>query len=55
VAVVIEFDEVEWLRRNNTAWRLLRAESAALMISFLGRVFVEENVRSIAGVELTTS
>lgn len=50
--MTIEFDEVEWLRRNNTAWRLLRAENAALMISFLGRVFVEENVRSISGVEL---
>jgi hypothetical protein len=51
--VTIEFDEVEWLRRNNAAWRLLRADHAALVLSFLGRVFVEENVRSISGVELT--
>ncbi|GIJ30363.1 hypothetical protein Vqi01_55250 [Micromonospora qiuiae] len=51
--MTIEFDEVEWLRRNNAAWRLLRADHAALVLSFLGRVFVEENVRSISGVELT--
>ncbi len=50
--MTIEFDEVEWLRRNNAAWRLLRADHAALVLSFLGRVFVEENVRSIAGAEL---
>lgn len=52
-SVSVEFDEVEWLRRNNAAWRLLRADNAALVLSFLGRVFVEENVRSISGVELT--
>jgi uncharacterized protein DUF3375 len=51
--VTIEFDEVEWLRRNNAAWRLLRADHAALVLGFLGRVFVEENVRSISAVELT--
>jgi Protein of unknown function (DUF3375) len=50
--MTIEFDEVEWLRRNNVAWRLLRADHAALVLSFLGRVFVEENVRSIAGSDL---
>lgn len=51
--MTIEFDEIEWLRRNNAAWRLLRADHAALVLSFLGRVFVEENVRSMSGVELT--
>jgi hypothetical protein len=50
--MTIEFDEVEWLRRNDAAWRLLRADHAALVLSFLGQVFVEENVRSISGVEL---
>jgi hypothetical protein len=50
--LVIEFDEVEWLRRNNAAWRLLRADNAALVLRFLGQVFVEENVRSISALEL---
>jgi Protein of unknown function (DUF3375) len=54
LSVVIEFDEVEWQRRNSAAWRLLRADNAALVLSFLGRVFVEENVRSISGVELAS-
>ncbi|MGW0432899.1 DUF3375 domain-containing protein [Micromonospora sp. NPDC003197] len=48
----MEFDDLEWLRRNSHAWRLLRADHAALVLSFLGRVFVEENVRSIAAPEL---
>lgn len=51
--MTIDFDQTEWLRRTNVAWRLLRADNAAVVISFLGRVFVEENVRSISGVELT--
>lgn len=49
----MEFDEVEALRRGHPAWRLLRADNAALVLSFLGRVFVEENVRSISAGDLT--
>lgn len=48
----MEFDDLEWLQRNDPAWRLLRADHAALVLGFLGRVFVEENIRSITGVEL---
>lgn len=50
----MDFDSLDWLRRNSPAWRLLRADHAALVLSFLGRVFVEENVRSISAPELTT-
>ena len=46
------FDDIAWLRANSPAWRLLRADSAPLVLSFLHRVFVEENVRSIAATEL---
>src|SRR5215475_1053703 len=48
------FDEIAWLRANSPAWRLLRADSAPLVLSFLYRVFVEENVRSIAAAELAS-
>ncbi len=48
------FDEIAWLRANNPAWRLLRADSAPLVLSFLHRVFVEDNIRSIAATELAS-
>ncbi|MBI9113490.1 DUF3375 domain-containing protein [Sanguibacter suaedae] len=47
-------DDVEALRRDSAAWRLLRADTAPLVLSFLGRVFVEQNVRSIAEPELVS-
>jgi hypothetical protein len=37
---VVGFDEISWLRRNSPAWRLLRAENAPLLLSFLDQVFV---------------
>src|SRR4029077_11977448 len=43
----VSFDEVAWLRDNSPAWRLLRADHAPLILSFLHQVFVTENVRSI--------
>lgn len=43
----MELDRIEALRRSDAAWRLLRADHAALILSFLGSVFVEENVRSL--------
>ena len=49
----MEFDDIDRLRRTNAAWRLLRADHAPLVLSFLGGVFVDENVRSISGPELT--
>jgi hypothetical protein len=50
----MEFEEIAWLRANNPAWRLLRADSAPLVLSFLNRVFVEQNVRSIPAAELAS-
>jgi hypothetical protein len=49
----VDFDDLDALRRHHPAWRLLRADSAALILGFLGQVFVEENVRAIAASELT--
>src|SRR5271165_164582 len=51
---VMSFDEVAWLRDNSPAWRLLRADHAPLVLSFLHQVFVTENVRSISATELAS-
>lgn len=48
----MEFDDIAWLRANSRAWRLLRADSAPLVLSFLHRVFVEENARAVSATVL---
>jgi hypothetical protein len=48
----MQFDELVAMRQHHPAWRLLRAEHAPLILSFLGKVFIEENVRSIAAADL---
>lgn len=48
----MDFEEVEALRRGSAAWRLLRADNAPLVLSFLGRVFVADNARSVSAAEL---
>ncbi|MFE2972952.1 DUF3375 family protein [Streptomyces sp. NPDC059340] len=48
----LDYDELVALRRHHAAWKLLQADNAALMLSFFNKVFVEQGVRSIAGVEL---
>ena len=54
MSVVPSLDEIVWLRDNSPAWRLLRADNAALVLSFLHRVFVADNVRSISATELAS-
>jgi uncharacterized protein DUF3375 len=54
VAAGITYDEIAWLRTNSPAWRLVRADNASLVLSFLYRVFVQENVRSISATELAS-
>jgi len=51
---MVDYDEIESLRGRSAAWKLLRADNAPLVLSFLGRVFVAENVRSISGSELVS-
>ena len=48
----LEFDTLEALRRQHPAWRLLQADSAALVASFLHRVFVLPNRRVISQSDL---
>jgi hypothetical protein len=54
MSVVTSVDEIAWLRDNSPAWRLLRADNAPLVLSFLYRVFVADNVRSISAAELAS-
>ncbi len=48
----MDYETVSILRQHHPAWRLLRAEHAPLVISFLGQVFVTENVREISASRL---
>ncbi|HFQ81304.1 MAG TPA: DUF3375 family protein, partial [Desulfobacterales bacterium] len=48
-----DFNTLARLRENHPAWRLLTAEHAPLIVSFLHRVFIEPNIRIMAQDELT--
>lgn len=48
----MRYEDVEALRTQHAAWRLLRADNAALVLSFLDRVFGEENAGPVAAGEL---
>ncbi|HEX6056028.1 MAG TPA: DUF3375 family protein [Intrasporangium sp.] len=51
---MLSHDELSLLRDRHPAWRLLRAANAPLIISFLGRTFVEDNVRVVTQRELVS-
>ena len=46
--MALDHTTLESMRRQHPAWRLLSADSAPLVASFLHRVFVEPNVRVMA-------
>jgi hypothetical protein len=48
----MDFQTLDALRRKHPAWRLLVADSAPFVASFLHRSFVEPNLRTIARPEL---
>jgi len=50
--VTLDFATLDTLRTHHPAWRLLRSDHAALVASFLHRVFVAPNARSIAAADL---
>ena len=49
----MDFNRISGLR-SHPAWRLLQADSAALIISFLHRTFIVSNQRSVPAEELAT-
>ena len=48
----MDFSTLDWLRQHHPAWRLLTSPHAALIASFLHRVFVLPNERVIAQADL---
>ncbi|HET8600502.1 MAG TPA: DUF3375 domain-containing protein [Segeticoccus sp.] len=44
--------EIAYLRTHSRAWRLLRADTAPLVLAVLGRIFVVDNVRTISESDL---
>jgi len=48
----LDYATLDALRRNHPGWRLLLADSAPLIVSFLHRVFVAPNVRVMAQADL---
>jgi hypothetical protein len=49
----MDIDSLEAMKRQHPAWRLLLADSAPLVASFLYRVFVLPNLRVVAQADLT--
>jgi len=49
---LMSYEALENLRRNHPAWRLLRADSAPLVVSFLQRIFIAANRREMAQADL---
>ncbi|MBV6274188.1 DUF3375 domain-containing protein [Alcaligenaceae bacterium CGII-47] len=50
--MALDFAALDTLRTHHPAWRLLRSDHAALVASFLHRVFVVPNVRVMAAADL---
>ena len=50
----LDFGTLETLRKINPAWRLLYADHAPFIISFLHRTFLEPNLRSIPEQDLVS-
>lgn len=48
----MNYDEIDQLRTHHPAWALLRSNNAALVLSFLGRVFVDHNAGDVAASTL---
>ncbi|MGO1461834.1 MAG: DUF3375 domain-containing protein [Marinobacter sp.] len=48
----MDYDDLSQLRRFHPAWRLLLADHAPLIVSFLNLVFIQPNERSVAESQL---
>jgi hypothetical protein len=49
----VDYQTLDSLRRNHPAWRLLMADSAPMVASFLQSTFIERNLRTISQQDLT--
>jgi flagellar motility protein MotE (MotC chaperone) len=50
--MTLDYTTLDLLRQNHPAWRLLRAQHAPLVASFLNRVFIAPNVRTVSQADL---
>ena len=50
----MDYHTLEGLRRNHPAWRLLAADHAPLIVSFLHKTYLQPNIRVLAQSELST-
>lgn len=50
--MTLDYATLEMLKQSHPAWRLLRADQAPLVVSFLHRVFIVPNVRIMAQADL---
>ncbi|NTV61534.1 MAG: DUF3375 domain-containing protein [Chlorobiaceae bacterium] len=50
--MALDYTTLDLLRQNHPAWRLLRAQHVPLVASFLHRVFIAPNVRSLSQADL---
>ena len=48
----MDYRTLDTLRQNHPAWKLLKADHAALIASFLFRTFIQPNVRTFLESEL---
>ena len=48
----LDYETLSSLKKVHPAWRLLDAVHAPLIVSFLNRVYISENVRNISQIEL---
>ena len=53
--MALDYTTLELLRQKHAAWRLLRAQHAPLVASFLHRVFIVPNERNISQADLIES
>ena len=50
----MDYRTLDQLRKTNPAWRLLVADNAPMIVSFLYRTFIQPNVRTMAQQELAS-
>jgi len=50
----LDYHTLEGLRRSHPAWRLLAADHAPLILSFLNKTYLQPNLRVLAQSELST-
>jgi len=48
----VDYDRIVALRQHSAAWRLMRADTAPVVLAILGRIFVEDNHRTVPASRL---